>query len=154
MGHGCHLKVLGRATAALLADAKNVESTVREVMAALGPNSCRGDDFPPAEEASAIVSVHAGLEDSEDLAAVALVPQAHSSLHVWPQRPFFALDVCAAFDFDSMRVEQVLVRRLGAYDLQVTDLTFALEYEHGSAPRKASRRDGRESLRGWVKTPG
>jgi hypothetical protein len=46
-----------------------------------------------------------------------------------------------------------LTQKLGAYDVQITDLSFALDYEF-SKPRSTPRlpkRSGRDALRGWAK---
>jgi hypothetical protein len=64
------------------------------------------------------------------------------------------MDVYSCRDFEPTAVEQHLASRLGAYDVQVTDLSFALEYEtHRPRPshRRTTRRSGREALRGWSK---
>jgi hypothetical protein len=62
------------------------------------------------------------------------------------------MDVCPCRDFDAALVEKHLVKTLGAYDVQVTDVSFALEYEFAkarSAPRSTPKLNGRDGLRGW-----
>ena len=62
------------------------------------------------------------------------------------------MDVYSCRDFDQGHVEQHLAKKLGAYDLQITDLSFALEYEFAKArpaPRSTPKLSGRDGLRGW-----
>jgi S-adenosylmethionine decarboxylase len=94
-------------------------------------------------------------EDEGGVTGVCVLSTSHCAIHTWPLRPFFVLDVYSCRDFEPSAVEHHLVKRLGAYDLQVTDLSFSLAYEadRPSAPqRRKPRRSGREGLRGWAKT--
>jgi hypothetical protein len=62
------------------------------------------------------------------------------------------MDVYSCRDFDPALVEQHLAKSLGAYDVQVTDVSFALEYEFAKArnpPRSTPKMSGRDGLRGW-----
>ena len=62
------------------------------------------------------------------------------------------MDVYSCRDFDPALVEQHLAKSLGAYDVQVTDVSFALEYEFAQAPRSprsTPKLSGRDGLRGW-----
>jgi hypothetical protein len=65
------------------------------------------------------------------------------------------MDVFSCRDFDPSQVEQHLAAKLGAYDLQITDLSFSLDYEPSAPPRQVKRspRSGRDALRGWSKSP-
>jgi S-adenosylmethionine decarboxylase len=94
-------------------------------------------------------------EDEGGVTGVCVLSTSHCAIHTWPLRPYFVMDVFSCRDFDPSGVEQHLARQLGAYDLQVTDLSFSLEYEvHAPRARKrpAPRRNGQDALRGWVKT--
>jgi hypothetical protein len=44
------------------------------------------------------------------------------------------MDVYSCRDFDASSVEKLLTERLGAYDLQVTDVSAALEYKFANKP--------------------
>jgi hypothetical protein len=62
------------------------------------------------------------------------------------------MDVYSCRDFDASLVEQHLAKSLGAYDVQMTDVSFALEYEFAKArtpPRSTPKLSGREGLLGW-----
>jgi hypothetical protein len=63
------------------------------------------------------------------------------------------MDVYSCRDFDAALVEQHLAKSLGAYDVQITDVSFALEYEFAkvrTAPRSTPKLSGRDGLRGWT----
>jgi hypothetical protein len=46
------------------------------------------------------------------------------------------MDVYSCRDFDGTAVEMLLAERLGAYDLQVTDVSASLEYKFASRPAR------------------
>jgi S-adenosylmethionine decarboxylase len=94
-------------------------------------------------------------EDEGGVTGVCVLSTSHCAIHTWPLRPYFVMDVYSCRDFEPSAVEQHLAERLGAYDVRVTDLSFALEYEADRRrPRhgRTSRRRGRDALRGWSKT--
>jgi hypothetical protein len=91
-------------------------------------------------------------EDEGGVTGVCVLSTSHCSIHTWPLRPFFVMDVYSCRDFEPALIEQHVARTLGAYDVQITDVSFALEYQFASAhgpSRKASRPSGRERLLGW-----
>jgi S-adenosylmethionine/arginine decarboxylase-like enzyme len=91
-------------------------------------------------------------EDEGGVTGICVLSTSHCSIHTWPLRPFFVMDVYSCRDFDAALVEQHLAKSLGAYDVQITDVSFALEYEFAKArnpPRSTPKLSGREGLRGW-----
>ncbi|HVH45920.1 MAG TPA: S-adenosylmethionine decarboxylase, partial [Labilithrix sp.] len=76
-------------------------------------------------------------EDEGGVTGVCVLSTSHCSIHTWPLRPFFVMDVYSCRDFDSEEVERFLAARLGAYDLQVTDVSAALEYKFADKPASA-----------------
>ena len=88
-------------------------------------------------------------EDEGGVTGVCVLSTSHCAIHTWPLRPYFVMDVFSCRDFDLAQVEAHLARTLGAYDVQVTDLSFALDYEHAK-PRSTPRlpkRSGPDGLR-------
>jgi len=62
------------------------------------------------------------------------------------------MDVYSCRDFEPVLIEQHLAKSLGAYDVQMTDLSFSLEYERAkvrSPARSTPKLSGRDGLRGW-----
>ncbi len=154
MSHGRHVKVLGRGTPDLLGNAKVVEGTLRELIGILGMRMLGEPHLYEVETEIAKLGVEP-FEDEGGVTGVCVLSTSHCTIHTWPLRPFFVMDVYSCRDFEPSDVEKHLVNRLGAYDLQLTDLSFLAE--HGTnrpraTHRRASKRSGREALRGWAKT--
>jgi S-adenosylmethionine decarboxylase len=153
MAHGRHVKVLGRGSPELLGNAKAVESTLGELVGLLGMRLLGAPHLYEVETEIAKLGVEP-FEDEGGVTGVCVLSTSHCTIHTWPLRPFFVMDVYSCRDFDAALVEAHLARKLGAYDVQVTDLSFALEYAHEkprSTPR-LPRRSGRDTLRsGWAK---
>jgi S-adenosylmethionine decarboxylase len=91
-------------------------------------------------------------EDEGGVTGICVLSTSHCSIHTWPLRPYFVMDVYSCRDFDPALVEQHLAKSLGAYDVQVTDVSFALEYHFDQArshSRGTPRPNGRDGLLGW-----
>ena len=79
----------------------------------------------------------AGWDDTpgnEGVTGDVILTTSHCSIHTWPLRPFFVMDVYSCRDFDALEVERFLTERMGGYDLQVTDVSAALEYRFADKP--------------------
>jgi S-adenosylmethionine decarboxylase len=154
MSHGRHVKVLGRGAPELLGSAKVVEAMLQELIGILGMRVLGEPHLYEVETEIAKLGVEP-FEDEGGVTGVCVLSTSHCAIHTWPLRSYFVMDVYSCRDFEPSAVEQHLARRLGAYDVQVTDLSFALEYDvDRSRPhhRRTSRRSGRDALRGWAKT--
>jgi len=152
MPQGRHVKVLGRGAASLLGNAKSVESTLRELVDLLGMRLLGAPHLYEVETEIAKLGVEP-FEDEGGVTGVCVLSTSHCTIHTWPLRPFFVMDVYSCRDFDQALVEQHLAKSLGAYDVQLTDVSFALEYEFAKArtpSRIAPKLSGREGLRGWT----
>src|SRR5271155_1344097 len=149
MPQGRHVKVLGRVSADLLGNAKNVESTLRELIDILGMRLLGEPHLYEVETEIAKLGVEP-FEDEGGVTGVCVLSTSHCTIHTWPLRPFFVMDVYSCRDFEPADVEAHLAKKLGAYDLQLTDLSFSLEYEpraERAAARKTPKRSGRDALR-------
>lgn len=135
MAHGRHIKVLGRGSASRLGDTKNVESMLVDLIDVLG---MRLLGEPHMYEVAAEIE-KLGKEPFEDeggVTGVCVLSTSHCSIHTWPLRPFFVMDVYSCRDFDTREVERFLTERLGAYDVQVTDVSAALDYKFAGKPAR------------------
>src|SRR5580700_5747977 len=151
MAHGPHIKVLGRGSPEPPGNAKTVASTLGERVQLLGMRLLGEPHLYEVETEIAKPGV-VPFEDEGGVTGVCVLSTSHCSIHTWPLRPFFVMDVYSCRDFDPAHVEQHLSKSLGAYDVQVTDVSFALEYkvEQTRRPsRSAPKLGGREGLRGW-----
>ena len=151
MAEGRHVKVLGRGVASLLGSARTVEAMLRELVELLGMRLLGAPHLYEVQTEIAKLGVEP-FEDEGGVTGVCVLSTSHCSIHTWPLRPFFVMDVYSCRDFDPALVEQHLATSLGAYDVQVTDVSFALEYKFArvaSPSRSTPKLSGREEeLRG------
>jgi S-adenosylmethionine/arginine decarboxylase-like enzyme len=127
MAHGRHIKVLGRGSASRMGDAKTVESMLIDLL----------DKAHMYEVETEIAKL--GVEPFEDeggVTGVCVLSTSHCSIHTWPLRSFFVMDVYSCRDFDPSAVEKHLTERVGAYDLQITDVSASLEYKFENVPAR------------------
>jgi len=153
MPQGRHVKVLGRGAASPLGSAKSVEAALRELVDLLGMRLLGAPHLYEVETEIAKLGVEP-FEDEGGVTGICVLSTSHCSIHTWPLRPFFVMDVYSCRDFDAALVEQHLTKALGAYDVQITDVSFALEYEFETVRvplRSAPTLSGRDGLRGWMR---
>lgn len=139
MSHGRHIKVLGRGSPALLGDASVVEKTLQELVDLLGMRLLGDPHIYEVETEIEKLGVEP-FEDEGGVTGVCVLSTSHCSIHTWPLRPFFVMDVYSCRDFDPRAVETHLAETLGAYHLQVTDVSAALDYKYESVPANAAAR--------------
>jgi S-adenosylmethionine decarboxylase len=151
--HGRHVKVLGRGAPDRLGNLAIVESTLVELVGLLGMRPLGSPHMYEVETEISKLGVEP-FEDEGGVTGVCVLSTSHCAIHTWPLRPFFVMDVYSCRDFDPAKVEEHLARKLGACDLQVTDLSFSLEYDRAPSrakPRSTPKRSARDALRGWAK---
>lgn len=150
MREGRHIKVLGRGNASRLGNAAVVETTLREMVELLGMRLLGAPHLYEVETEIAKLGVEP-FEDEGGVTGICVLSTSHCSIHTWPLRPFFVMDVYSCRDFDPALVEQHLAQSLGAYDLQLTDVSFALDYEPATTRRsgRPPTGSGHEGLLGW-----
>jgi S-adenosylmethionine decarboxylase len=134
MAHGRHVKVLGRGSSSLLGNASTVESTLRELVGLLGMRLLGDPHMYEVETEIAKLGVEP-FEDEGGVTGVCVLSTSHCSIHTWPLRPFFVMDVYSCRDFDPSVVEAHLAEKLGTFDVQITDVSHSLAYkfEHRAA---------------------
>jgi S-adenosylmethionine/arginine decarboxylase-like enzyme len=133
MIEGRHIKVLGRGSPSRMNDVKVVESMLVDLVDALGMRLLGDAHMYEVETEISKLGVQP-FEDEGGVTGVCVLSTSHCSIHTWPLRPFFVMDVYSCRDFDPGDVERFLVARLGAYDLQVTDITQSLDYQYANRP--------------------
>jgi len=67
-------------------------------------------------------------EDEGGISCLACLSTSHVSLHAWPLRSEFHLDIYSCRSFDPAPVLDLIRNDLQTYDLQVTDLSKACEW--------------------------
>jgi S-adenosylmethionine decarboxylase len=118
-----------------MGDAKTVEAMLVDLIDVLGMRLLDKAHMYEVETEISKLGVEP-FEDEGGVTGVCVLSTSHCSIHTWPLRPFFVMDVYSCRDFDPADVERFLTSRLGAYDLQVTDVSASLEYKFADkAPR-------------------
>ncbi|MBS2018298.1 MAG: S-adenosylmethionine decarboxylase [Deltaproteobacteria bacterium] len=118
-----------------MGDAKVVESMLVDLIDVLGMRLL-GEPHMYEVEAEISKLGKEPFEDEGGVTGVCVLSTSHCSIHTWPLRPFFVMDVYSCRDFDPADVERFLQQRIGAYDIQVTDVSAALEYKFEGKPAR------------------
>jgi S-adenosylmethionine/arginine decarboxylase-like enzyme len=118
-----------------MGDVKTVETMLVDLIDVLGMRILDKAHMYEVETEISKLGVEP-FEDEGGVTGVCVLSTSHCSIHTWPLRPFFVMDVYSCRDFDTMSVEKLLTERLGAYDLQVTDVSEALDYKFASKPAR------------------
>ena len=133
--HGRHLKILGRGTPNKLGDTKAVEKMLTDLIDILGMRMLdRAHMYEVETEIEKLGKEP--FEDEGGVTGVCVLSTSHCSIHTWPLRPFLVMDVYSCRDFDAVAVERFLADRMGAYDLQVTDVSASLDYKFADKPAR------------------
>ena len=135
MTHGRHIEVLGRGSKSRMGDAKTVENMLVDLIDVLGMRILDKAHMYEVETELSKLGVEP-FEDEGGVTGVCVLSTSHCSIHTWPLRTFFVMDVYSCRDFDGGAVEKLLTERLGAYDLQVTDVSAALDYRFAGKPAR------------------
>jgi S-adenosylmethionine/arginine decarboxylase-like enzyme len=136
MNHGRHIKVLGRGSPSRMGDPNVIEKMLVEMIDVLGMRLLGEPHMYEVKTEIAKLGKQP-FEDEGGVTGVCVLSTSHCSIHTWPLRPFFVMDVYSCRDFDPSTVESRLIERLGAYDLQVTDVSAALDYKFEAQPARA-----------------
>jgi S-adenosylmethionine decarboxylase len=126
MVHGRHIKVLGVGSPDKLRSVEGVEKFLTDLVEALGMRCLGPAHTYEVEEEIEKLGVEP-FEDEGGVTGVCVLSTSHCTVHTWPLRSFFVMDVYSCRDFDVDVVRAIVRDRLGAQRLRITDLTFALE---------------------------
>lgn len=139
MSHGRHIKVLGKGDATAMGSVENVKAMLSELVGALGMRMLGNAHMYEVETEISKLGVEP-FEDEGGVTGVAVLSTSHVSIHTWPLRPFFVMDVYSCRDFEPAVVETVLAKHLGAHALRITDVSHSLKYDDGEvAANKAQQ---------------
>lgn len=126
MEHGRHIKVVGKGSPELMREVQGVRHFLEDMVDNLGMR-CLGEPhiYEVEEE---IHKMHVEpFEDEGGTTGIVVLSTSHCSIHTWPLRSFFVLDVYSCRDFEPGIVERALERHFKAFNLRVTDVSHSLE---------------------------
>lgn len=123
--HGKHIKVVGYANPDRLGAAFLVEAFLSNVVHALGMRMLGSPQIHDVAIDIQKLSVEP-FEDEGGITGVAVLSTSHVSIHTWPLRKFFVLDVYSCRDFEAGVVLDVARTHFDNLNVRVTDLTDSL----------------------------
>lgn len=125
MSEGRHIKVVGKGNPLKLGNVAIVqnflERLVRELgMRPLGPVHLYDVPLEVAKLGSEV------FEDEGGVTGVVVLSTSHCSIHTWPLREHFVLDVYSCRDFDPGLVTEALRKTFELHHVRVSDLSDSL----------------------------
>lgn len=128
--HGKHIKVVGYADPARLGATFLVDAFLHNVVHALGMRMLGSPQIHDVEIDIQKLSAEP-FEDEGGVTGVAVLSTSHVSIHTWPARKFFVLDVYSCRDFDASVALEVAETHFGNLNVKVTDVSDSLAPPEG-----------------------
>jgi S-adenosylmethionine decarboxylase len=128
MGEGKHVKIVGKGDPLRLGNVEVVETFLREVVNLLkmrplsGPHMC--DVVTDIKKLGA-----EPFEDEGGVTGVLVLSTSHVSIHTWPLRNWFVLDVYSCRDFETEQLSLYVQGFLHTEKVRVSDLSDSLRLE-------------------------
>jgi S-adenosylmethionine decarboxylase len=125
MTNGRHIKVIGKGSADRLRNVELIRTMLENLVEIL---DMRGAGDPRVYEVEEEVekSNAETFEDEGGVTGVVVLSTSHCTIHTWPLRSFFVVDVFSCRDFDASLVEPFLKSYLAVSRLRITDLSYSL----------------------------
>lgn len=135
--HGKHIKVVGKGDVAKMGNVGNVKAFLSSLVTALGMRSLKEVALDVPIELDKLKATP--FEDEGGITGVAVLSTSHCSIHTWPARNHYVMDVYSCRDFRSELVVTELVKFFGEGAMHVSDLTASLRtpeelLDSGTAP--------------------
>lgn len=129
MVEGRHIKILGRGAPELMRSVEQIRTLLNELVELLGMR-CLGDPHLYEVEEEITKLGCEPFEDEGGVSGVVVLSTSHCAIHTWPLRSFFVMDIYSCRDFGNLEeLKRLLQKRINAFQLKITDLSFALEYD-------------------------
>ncbi len=128
MRHGRHIKIVGKADPVALGDVARVREFLLGLVARLGMRALAAPQMHDVETDLKKMNVEP-FEDEGGVTGVVVLSTSHCSIHTWPLRSFFVLDVYSCRDFETAEIEFYLYDCFASGPVRVTDLSDSLEFE-------------------------
>lgn len=115
MIEGRHVKLLGHGgDPRKLGNVDHVKATIRAIVEACGMRVLGLHEYDVEIELEKLRAVP--FEDEGGVTVVGVLSTSHASIHTWPARGFFVLDVYSCRDFERSHVRDVLFRSFCRHD--------------------------------------
>ena len=123
--HGKHIKIVGHADPSRLGSPSNINEFLHSVVSSLGMRMLGNPQIHDVEVDIKKLKVEP-FEDEGGVTGVAVLSTSHVSIHTWPVRNFFVLDVYSCRDFESTTVLEVIESHFGKLNVRLTDVSNSL----------------------------
>ncbi len=124
--HGRHIKVVGYGAPTLLGSVDRVRTFLSTLVPALGMRPLGEPVLHDVEIDLAKMNVEP-FEDEGGVTGFCVLSTSHCSIHTWPAREFFVLDVYSCRDFPPALVLEHLRGAFETANLKLTDVSDTLE---------------------------
>lgn len=125
MEHGRHIKVLGLGSPDALRSVEGVKEFLTDLVYSLGMRPLGDTHMYEVEEEIQKMNVEP-FEDEGGVTGVCVLSTSHCTIHTWPLRGFFVMDIYSCRDFETPQVRKMIIERLRVHKLRITDLTYSL----------------------------
>jgi S-adenosylmethionine decarboxylase len=125
MGEGRHIKMVGIGDPLRLGNVGVVETLLKEIVDKLKMRPLSGPHMCDVEHDIKKLGVEP-FEDEGGVTGVLVLSTSHVSIHTWPLRKWFVLDVYSCRDFDTKLLSQYVQGFLATEKVRVSDLSDSL----------------------------
>ena len=125
--HGTQVKILGKGNPTILGDPAQVERMLASLVQAVGMRVLAGPLMIDVDLAIEKLGVEP-FEDEGGVTGAVVLSTSHATVHTWPLREFFVLDLYSCREFWPSVVVDHVAASFEAYDVVMHDLSFSLVY--------------------------
>lgn len=123
--HGSHIKVVGYADEKRLGSVANIRAFLVDLVGRLGMRPLGEPVMHDVELDLSKLNVEP-FEDEGGITGVVVLSTSHCSIHTWPARKLYVLDVYSCRDFGALKVIDAIDSYLGQGAKRVTDVSDSL----------------------------
>lgn len=123
--HGKHIKVVGYGDRERLGVAEGVRRFLVDIVGAVGMRPLGEPVIHDVKLDLAKLNVEP-FDDEGGVTGVCVLSTSHCSIHTWPLRQFFVMDLYSCRDFNEALVTEAIHHHFGPGIYRLTDLTASL----------------------------
>ena len=123
--HGRHIKIVGYANPTCLEKVANIESLLRSTVNSLGMRMLGEPHMYEVETEIAKLNVEPFVDEG-GVTGICVLSTSHCSIHTWPLRGFFVMDVYSCRDFDANDVINEVSAHFTGLNVNVHDVSEGL----------------------------
>lgn len=125
MTNGRHIKLIGKGSAERLRNVQLIRTMLENLVELLDMRCLNDPKMYDVEEEIEKLNAET-CEDEGGVTGIVVLSTSHCTIHTWPLRSFFVMDVFSCRDFDASLIEPFLKSYLAVSRLRITDLSYSL----------------------------